>query len=175
MAANKKTSKPKRKRSKLALLRNIIVMVVLTFTLRYAVTLFVLGMLPYFVATYADQSNERNASKVVFACNFAGVLPYIVQVWTQGISPENVQAMLGNMYVWLVMYSAAGFGWLLVWSLPKIVHFTLDSIQNSNVHSLRKKQQTIVSEWGMQVEAVSRRALRNAAIIEENAAKAADS
>lgn len=157
-----KKKAPKKKRSKLRIVVYLIATVGLTLVMSFAILLFMLGMLPAFVANYVDGSNERNHFRIVSACNLAGVLPFLIDLWKKGITSNSVQDMLVDPHVWLVMYGAAAFGWMLVWLFPLTVHFVLNVAQSSAISSLQHKQQQIVDEWGLEVEASARRALRNA-------------
>lgn len=160
--------KKKRKGNKLRLIAYIFGFVLLIVTLSFGAVLFTLGMLPSFVASYVDSTEDRNHFRVVAACNFSGVLPFIVDLFRKGeITSDNVYSLLFTPHVWLVMYGAAGFGWALVWLFPRAVHFVLQIVHSSSANSLREKQQQIVDEWGSEVEMTSRRALRNAMFAEE--------
>ncbi|MCH2547002.1 MAG: hypothetical protein MK052_05280 [Alphaproteobacteria bacterium] len=172
MAKAKKVKKVKQKRSKSRMLLYIVGFIMLIIALSFAAVLFTLGMLPSFVASYVDTTKERNHFRVVAACNFAGVLPYIMGLLRKGeITSDRVYDLIFTPHVWLVMYGAAGFGWLLVWFFPKMVHFILNSLQDSSVASLYSKQQDIVDEWGIEVETTADRALRNAAFSDSNKRK----
>lgn len=124
----------------------------MTILLRYAALLFALGMLPAFVASYVDASQERYNYRIVFACNLAGVLPFILQLWQSGISAESVQDKLSDTNVWLTMYGAAGAGWVLVWVFPRLVHFIISAVQQGKVNLLKQKQKQILDEWGDDVQ-----------------------
>lgn len=168
--AKKKTSK---KTSKFKKLLYLVALIALAVVLSFGILLFLLGMLPAFVASYVDSSEERNNFRVVAACNFSGVLPFIMQVWKQGITSDSVIDVMLTPSAWMVMYGAAAFGWALVWFFPQAVYFVLDMVQNNSINSLKSKQQQIVDEWGLEVEATSRRTLRNAVYQEEKRAQKA--
>lgn len=166
MAQNKKDKK--KKGSKFRILFYIAGTILLVAVLSFAAVLFMLGMLPSFVANYADNSKDRNPFYIVAACNFSGVMPYIAQLFRNGeITSDAVNNLLFDPTVWLVMYSAAAFGWFLVWFFPRAVHYVLNLVQDTAVNGLRERQQQIVDEWGLEVENSSKRALRNAAFAEE--------
>ena len=174
MASEKKKKPGKvRKGSKKRTFMMVMLLLVLTPVLRYGMLIFVLGMLPWLVATYVDDTQERNPSRVMLACNFSGVMPIMTALWKKGISFDNMWSVMMDPSSWLIMYGAAAFGWVLLWFFPVAVHFVLDLFQNSNVHGLKKRQQDIVDEWGMQVELASRRAGRNQAFADDQREKAA--
>lgn len=139
---------------------NFICLVILAFALRYAALLFLLGMLPSFAAGYIDKSRDRNVLKTVTACNLAGVMPFIMELWRNGITSSSVHGAMMDSYIWLVMYGASGFGWLLVWFFPQAAYFILEVMQSSAIASLNRQQQQIVDEWGTQVQTSSSRIAR---------------
>lgn len=149
--------------------------ILLTFWLKFAMLLILIGMLPAIVARYVDDSEDGNHSRVILFCNFAGVLPFVGELLKKGISAESVSALMTTPHVWLVMYGAAAFGWALVWFFPQAVYFVLDMVQNNTIAKINTRQQQIVDEWGLEVEKTSRRALRNAIFREENKMKEASS
>lgn len=163
-----KKKKEKKGKSKLRVLYYIVGFILLIVILSFAAVLFILGMLPSFVASYVDTTKERNHFRIVAACNFSGIMPYLAQLYKKGeITSDSVNDLLFNPSVWLVMYGAAAFGWLLVWFFPRAVQFVLNLVQDTTVKSLNERQQQIVDEWGLEVETSSKRALRNAMFAEE--------
>ena len=138
-----------------------IILILLTPFLTYALLIVALGLLPTMVASYTDTSKDMNAFKVVAACNAAGVLPIVADIHRSGITSDSVFSALADGNNWLIMYSAAALGWGFVWAYPKLVGFFLELSKRNQVGSLRVKQQQIVDEWGMDVEAEAKKTLRN--------------
>lgn len=170
MAKKKNTAKKKQADGKakrrgpgfFGILGNIVVFVVLLVVLGFATMLVVLGMLPALVASYVDTSSGRLAFRVILACNFAGVFPFLMSLYKEGpATSDRVYDLIFTPYIWVVMYGAAAFGWGLVWFFPRASHYVLNRMQDASVASYREKQQQIVDEWGLEVEAASKRALRN--------------
>lgn len=158
----------KNKKRKVNVFLYLIGFLVLVAVLSFGAVLVALGMLPTFVASYVDNTEDRNHVRVVAACNFAGVVPFIADLFRKGaITSNNVYDLLFTPYVWMVMYGAAAFGWALVWFFPLAMHRIFNLSQDSAVRKLRGQQQDIVDEWGLEVETASRRALRNFMFSEE--------
>lgn len=169
MAKKKEKKNKKAGKRKINILFYLVGFILLIVIMSFGAVLVTLGMLPTFVASYVDNTDDRNHVRVVAACNFAGVLPFIADLFKKGdISSDAVYDLLFTPYVWLVMYGAAAFGWALVWFFPQAMHLLLNMAQDNSVKALRDKQQQIVDEWGLEVETTSRRALRNAAFAEEH-------
>ncbi len=157
----KKKQNAKSRSSKKSWILLGIAMLALIPVLGSAVLIIVLGLLPAFVANYVDMSEDRNLAKAVLACNIAGVLPIISGLWRRGIDFDTMWQTLQDPNAWLVMYSSAAFGWLLIWFFPQAVYLILKMVQDNNIRVLKRRQQVIISEWGMQVDTSSRKVLRN--------------
>lgn len=142
---------------------------ILIYFINFAALLVLLGLLPSFVAGYIDRSPDLAKAKVVTACNLAGIVPFVADLLRQGITSSNVHSVLLSGYTWVVMLSAAGLGWVLVWGFPKGAHAVLEYMNKNNVAGLRKRQQQIVDEWGLEVEMTASRALKNSAYKDEKA------
>lgn len=168
---NKKEAKPARKGHALKVFTYTLLVVGLTIVFKYAMLLMLLGLLPTFVALYADTTNEGFHSRVVGLCNLSGVLPFMGELWLAGITADAVTYMLSKPHVWLVMYGAAAFGWGVVWFFPQAVELVLNLVNRNSIQKLQKRQQEIVDEWGIEVENTSQRVVRNVRFREERKRK----
>lgn len=158
----RKEQQPSKKGHALKVFFYTVLVVGLTIVFKYAMLLVLLGLLPTFVALYADTTNEGFHARVVGLCNMAGVLPFLGELWVAGITADSVTATIGTPHVWLVMYGAAAFGWGVVWFFPQAMEMTLGIVNRNGIHKLQKRQQEIVDEWGIEVEKTSQRVVRNA-------------
>lgn len=170
MAKSKGKPKGKAKKTKSKVPATVGVLVgclILIYFLSFAALLVMLGMLPTLVAIYVDQSKDHSHSKVIGACNVAGVLPFISDLLRQGITASNVHGILLSANAWVTMLGAAGLGWALVWAFPRGAYAALEYMQQNNISGLKKRQQLIIDEWGPDVETTASRALRNATYKDE--------
>lgn len=169
-----KKAKGKKKGGVGTIVLGLFATLILIYFLSFAALLVILGLVPSFVAGYVDRTPDKAKAKVVGACNLAGIVPFVSDLVKQGITSNNVHAVLLSGYTWLVMLGAAGLGWALVWGFPRASHAVLDYVQKSNVAALRKRQQQILDEWGRDVEVTANRALKNSAFKDDKEAEKGD-
>lgn len=110
------------------------------------------GMLPSIVALIVDRSHRKDAFKTVTSMNLAGVLPYLYELWLQGNTVESVQNMVGQMEVWLVIYAAAGAGWIMTWFGPRASQVVMEMVALLQTARLEASQKHLVDEWGPEIK-----------------------
>ncbi|MGH7124016.1 MAG: hypothetical protein ACREFI_06555, partial [Stellaceae bacterium] len=71
------------------------------------------GLVPTMVAAVVDRYRARYLTRAVGFMNLAGLTPLVVQLWTNGLTMDAVAAALSRPINWLMMYGAAGIGWVL--------------------------------------------------------------
>ena len=76
------------------------------------------GMLPTLVAFIIDRSPRNYAMYCVGGMNFSGVFPYLLDLWTGNHEFNTAIDILTDVFNLLVMYSGAGFGWMLFMAIP---------------------------------------------------------
>jgi hypothetical protein len=114
--------------------------------------LLLVGMIPSIVAYIIDHTPRRTLTLTVGPLNLAGTAPYCLQLWF-GVDTVSALAQdLSNVWVWLVMYSAAAVGWLLHLGMPLIVRFLLESGIDRRKARLVQIQTNLRAEWGDDVE-----------------------
>ena len=116
------------------------------------------GLVPTLVAFLIDPYKRKYCTRCVGALNVAGVVPYLLRLWSEGTnSIEDVVLILGDPLSWMVMYAAAGLGWLLYLGLPSVisVYLTIKSEQRSR--TLKSRQAELVDIWGEEVTGVVKR------------------
>lgn len=112
------------------------------------VLLLLVGMLPSSVAYVTDRSKEKYSTYCVTALNFAGVFPYMLELWLVGHTISASINIVSNVFALFVMFGAAGFGWAIFSSITPVVSTLLAAIHTSRISSLRSTQRTLISEWG---------------------------
>jgi hypothetical protein len=108
------------------------------------VTLFAVGMVPTVVAYIVDLSPGRYACRCVASLNFAGVFPHILKLWTTGHHMTGALKVAADPYAWLVMFSAAGLGWLLFIGVPGVSAALQSLNAKRTVESLKQRQRELV-------------------------------
>ena len=118
--------------------------------------LLVVGMTPSIVAYIVDQTPRRTLTLTVAPLNLAGTAPYCMQLWFGVDTMHALGSFIGDVWVWLVMYLAAAFGWLLYFGMPVIVHFLLERSIDRRKARLVQIQKKLRAEWGEEVDAASK-------------------
>lgn len=116
-------------------------------------TLLFFAMLPTIAAALVDRGPHRYAWLCVGGLNFAGVSPYLFELWFGDHSFDNALAQLSDVLALLVIYGAAAFGWLLYIAIPPLVGGFLQVAAQRRVTVLRSQQKKLVDLWGPDVKA----------------------
>jgi len=133
------------------------ILLILTFFLVIAaptMIVFFFGLLPTLVAYIIDRSKGKTATFCVGGINFVGVFPYIITLWTERNTIDAAMAIVSDLFVMLVMYSSAAFGWLLFLAMPTVVSSFVLVLQQRKVAQLRTEQKQLIEEWGPEVAAL---------------------
>ncbi|NBX74297.1 MAG: hypothetical protein EBZ69_04340 [Alphaproteobacteria bacterium] len=106
------------------------------------------GLLPAMVAFVVDRDREKAAAITVFALNSAGVLPLVVDLVKKGHDFDAAFTILGNPASWMMMYGAAGMGWLLVFFIPPLVVSLMQASAESRIKEIADQQGHLRKTWG---------------------------
>lgn len=109
------------------------------------------GMLPALAAALIDNKRGRHASYCVIAANLAGVAPVLSTLWADGNTIAVAIILMGDVYVWLGIYSAAALGWAMIWTFTIIAEVVLSMMANQQVSRHYRTQEEMVAEWGESV------------------------
>lgn len=147
------TAKPPRGKNtgSAAVTLTVIVVTVLALTALPLCILMVAGLLPTGVAVVVDRHRHRYLARTVGAMNLAGVIPGALRIWEAGITFASLQQILGNPYSWLVMYGAAGMGWILYFCVPPVVAMVIEVRDDDTKRRLESRIKQLVEEWGEEV------------------------
>ena len=83
--------------------------------------------------------------------NICGALPALGQLWSRGQTLIAAGDVLGDVFLWLVAYGAAGIGWLLFTMMPPIVTTYLSLSGTARAQELRERQEKLIETWGKEV------------------------
>jgi hypothetical protein len=108
-------------------------------------------LLPTFVAALVDRQRARYLARAVAATNLAGTVLPALELLRLGISLAGVAHVLGDPVMWLVMYGAAGMGWLLHLAMPPLCRIVIDMRADQLQHRLEQRDAELVKEWGEEV------------------------
>ena len=112
---------------------------------------FLMAMLPTVVAFYVDTGKQQTTFHTVLACNLAGVLPFLGKMLDPTSNGKSAATIMTDAFSWLLVYTSAGMGWVLVFSIPIAAEFFVRSMHQRQVSRLERVQRRIVEEWGEDV------------------------
>jgi hypothetical protein len=110
-----------------------------------------IGMMPTIAAGFVDRSKRKTKAVTVGAMNMAGCAPFLLELWYEGHSFEKSVAIFTDPMAIVVMYSAAGVGYLIDWSVAGIVASILFQKGLARQKAIRARQQELVERWGREV------------------------
>jgi hypothetical protein len=134
-----------------AITLTVMAIAVLALTALPLCLLMLAGLLPTGVAVLIDRHRRRYLARTVGAMNLAGVIPGALRMWEAGISFASLQQVIGSPYTWLVMYGAAGIGWVLYFCVPPIVAMVIEVRVDETRRRLEARTKVLVEEWGEEV------------------------
>lgn len=108
-------------------------------------------MLPTLAAWLVDRQPGRALAVSVGLLNFAGSLPGVLEVWTNGHDVAAARWVLSDAGVWLAAYSAAGVGWLLFIVLPPMLRAFYARSTARRIRALQRRQEQLEKDWGPEV------------------------
>ena len=111
---------------------------------------FTLGMLPTLVAYFCDRTEHRYALYCVGGLNLSGTFPFLLKL-IEDHTVANAMEIMGDVFSIGIIYSAAGFGWLMFLTVPPVISSFLTVLAESRKETLLAIQQQIVDEWGNEV------------------------
>ena len=112
---------------------------------------FAVGLLPTGVAFIIDRTDQKTGTFCVGGMNLCGVFPYVMKLWTGNHTPTAAMEIISDVLSLLIMYAAAGFGWMIFLTIPPVIATFLSIIAQTRVKALRATQQEIVDTWGPEV------------------------
>ena len=116
-----------------------------------SILLLLVGLLPTMVAFIVDKSFGKCATLCVGAMNIAGIFPSIFKLWAEQNSFTQAIQIITNVFDLVIMYGAAGFGWVLYVIIPSAVSALLNIIAQRRIARLRNLQRDLINEWGKDI------------------------
>lgn len=116
-----------------------------------SVMILIFGMLPTLVAYIVGRSPRNYSMYCVGGMNLSGVFPYLLDLWTGNDDFNAAIDILTDVFSLLVMYSGAGFGWMLFMAIPPLVGAVMTVMSERRLAHLKDSQKNIIKEWGEDV------------------------
>ena len=109
------------------------------------------AMAPAIAAYFIDRLPGKSTSTTITYFNLAGVGIFVMKILQGKMSIHNVSDAI-NLHWFLVVYLFAGFGWFLIWILPKIVISLSEYRIQKRITTMEDKLTELAEEWGESVK-----------------------
>lgn len=113
--------------------------------------LLLIGMLPTLVSLFIDRTSDKNRPLTVGAMNLAGCAPFVLQLWTTDTSMDNAFGIITDPRTIIVMYCAAGVGYIIDWAVSGLVGSVMVQRGETRRNQIAKRQAELVERWGPEV------------------------
>lgn len=139
-----------KKKSK-ALYTLIVGMMLLSVVFMGATIILAIGMLPTAVAFMADRTPEKLRGMTVGFTNFAGCMPFLLDLMNGGGSKEMALSIIGNPSSIIIMYLGACLGYVVEWLVTSIVATLMVQRGERRLEAIAKRKKSLVLLWGEEV------------------------
>ncbi len=129
----------------------LFVLMIFLVTIWSTACLIVPGMMPTLVALITDKDREKALALTVGATNFAGCLPFVLQLWSMGQNFDNAMKLMRDPLTWLVMLASAGVGYVIYIIVPDIVATFMAGSASGKIARLQKNLEELQRVWGPDV------------------------
>ena len=143
--------KTKKKSGKLGVFTVIVLLCFATPFIMPTVMLLLVGLIPTYVALSTDSDPQKSGAVSVGAMNFAGVVPFIIDLWTKGQTMGNALHILGDANSWVIILGASAVGQLIVYAIPQAIATLTLAQSELRVKTLRKNLELLKESWGPEV------------------------
>lgn len=110
-----------------------------------------IGMLPTLVSFYVDRTKQKSRVVTVGALNLAGCTPFLYELWGAGHTLDYSIYLITSPQTIVVVYAAAGVGYLLDWALSGIVSSILHQKGVTRHKQIQKRKKDLIERWGPEV------------------------
>ncbi|HTK85203.1 MAG TPA: hypothetical protein VL625_08965 [Patescibacteria group bacterium] len=111
----------------------------------------VIGMLPTMAAMIGSSAGKGSKVLTIGMMNLAGCFPFLLPLWTSDHSVGHALSILMDIRSIIVMYCAAGIGYLIDWAMAGIVNTIMVQRATGRLDDVRKRQAKLVERWGSEV------------------------
>jgi hypothetical protein len=105
------------------------------------------GMVPTVAAALVDTHPRRFLTRAVGAVNLSGVVLPVLALVHGRFGFSQALHVLGEPRNWIIMFGAAGLGWVLVGVTPPIARVILDMRAHEAERRLRREEAQLAAEW----------------------------
>ncbi|MCC6597249.1 MAG: hypothetical protein IT559_00470 [Alphaproteobacteria bacterium] len=115
-----------------------------------AVLLFI-SLMPMFAAFFIDTTKKKLKTVTVGAMNMAGCMPFLMELWTSDHTLEKSLDIILDPMAIIVVYAAAGVGYLIDWTLTSLVASMAYQRAISRKKAIEERQAALIERWGLEV------------------------
>jgi hypothetical protein len=144
-------AKKKKTRASLKVQIFLIMALILGVMFSALAVILLIGMVPSLVAMIVDRTQGRMRALTVAAVNFAGCTPFLVEVFKKGNDMHTAITYITQPRTIVVMYMAAGMGYLIDWAMTGIVSGIMVQRAKGRLKDIRKNQKELIDRWGPEV------------------------
>lgn len=110
-----------------------------------------IGLTPTLIALVTDTDEKKSGLATIGYMNFAGVLPFLVELWMNGHSMELAVRIIQTPSTWVVMLGAAGIGHLILYAIPPAIATMVITKKANRLVKLREAVKQLETIWGPDV------------------------
>lgn len=110
------------------------------------------GLIPTLVAILIDKTRERTAGMTVGMMNFAGCMPFLMDLWQSEGRLRDAYDILLDPFTLMIIWGGAAVGWIVYFNVPPIVSMFLIRRYETRVRDIDKRMQMLEEIWGEEVK-----------------------
>ena len=148
---NPRKTKRKKKKNSIGVQMIFVMAVLMAVVFLPTTVLLMIGMLPTPAAFLVDKTAKKIKVLTVGAMNLAGCSPFIIELWRLDNSIETALSIVADPMTIIVMYAAAGMGYVLDWSLKGAISLFLYERGRARMIAIEKTQKDLLTRWGKEV------------------------
>lgn len=111
------------------------------------------GMMPTFAALVIDPTPDRIKTMAVGCMNIAGVVPFLVELWTGGEAQSigAAFAIVARAESMITMYSAAAAGYIIFYTVSGFVSKIILERGKVRFEEVKRRLSELERKWGREV------------------------
>jgi hypothetical protein len=109
------------------------------------------GMCPTIIVFFVDKDDHYSSAIAIGAMNFAGITPFVIDLWIKGQSMGNIFQLLREPGTWLIILGAAAIGQMIVAIVPQAMATVTLAHSEARIKNLKQNLELLKSSWGPDV------------------------
>lgn len=109
------------------------------------------ALIPTAVAWFLDLTPSMVLARTVIPLNLATIIPLTVQIYNADEPAQKLTEFMVNPWIWLLIYAASGFGFLLYYCLPLMIKIFITLRTDKRRREFMAAQKALKEEWGNEV------------------------